>query len=38
MIDTVAWEPLVIHIFVPLRTHPSLVSRAVVIMPPGFDP
>src|SRR4030095_5333129 len=32
MIDTVAWEPLVIHILVPLSTQPSLVSRAVVIM------
>ena len=36
MIDTVAWEPLVIHILVPFSTHPSLVSRAVVIMPPGI--
>ena len=37
-IATVAWEPLVIHILVPLSTQPSLVSRAVVIMPPGLEP
>ena len=38
MMETVAWEPLVIHILVPFSTQPSLVSRAVVIMPPGFEP
>ena len=38
MIATVACEPLVIHILTPLSTQPSAVSRAVVIMPPGFDP
>ena len=36
--ETVACEPFVIHILVPFSTHPSLVSRAVVIMPPGFEP
>ena len=35
---TVACEPLVIHILAPLSTQPSFVSRAVVIIPPGFDP
>ena len=35
---TSAIEPLVIHILVPLSSHPSSVSRAVVIMPAGFDP
>src|SRR5262245_19392728 len=29
--ETVAWEPLVIHILVPLSTQPSFVSFAVVI-------
>ena len=38
MIETVACEPLVIHILAPLSSQPSLVSRAVVIMPPGFEP
>ena len=38
MIETVACEPLVIHILAPLRSQPSLVSFAVVIIPPGFDP
>jgi hypothetical protein len=38
MIETVACEPLVIHILVPFSTHPSRVSRAVVTIPPGFDP
>ena len=38
MMDTVACEPLVIHILVPFSTQPSLVSRAVVIMPPGLEP
>ena len=38
MMDTVAWEPFVIHILVPFSTQPSVVSRAVVIMPPGFEP
>ena len=38
MMDTVAWEPLVIHILVPFSTQPSLVSFAVVIMPPGLEP
>ena len=36
--ETVACEPLVIHILVPFSTQPSLVSRAVVIIPPGFEP
>ena len=38
MMETVAWEPLVIHILVPFSTQPSLVSRAVVIIPPGLEP
>ena len=38
MIATVACDPFVIHILVPLSTHPSAVSRAVVIKPPGLDP
>ena len=38
MMETVACEPLVIHILVPLSTQPSFVSRAVVIMPPGLEP
>jgi hypothetical protein len=38
MIETVAWEPLVIHILVPFSTHQSLVSRALVIMPDGLEP
>jgi hypothetical protein len=37
-IATVACDPLVIHILVPFSTQPSAVSRAVVIIPPGFDP
>ena len=35
---TSAMDPLVIHILVPLSTHPPSVFRAVVIIPPGFDP
>ena len=35
---TSAIEPLVIHILAPLSTQPSAVSRAVVIIPPGFEP
>ena len=38
MIETVACDPFVIHILTPFRTQPSAVSRAVVIMPPGFEP
>ena len=39
MIETVACEPLVIHILVPLSTTSRpCSSRAVVIMPPGFEP
>ena len=38
MIETVACDPFVIHILVPFSTQPSLVSRAVVISPPGFEP
>src|SRR5262245_14210839 len=30
--------PLVIHLFVPLRTQPLLVDRARVSIPPGSDP
>jgi hypothetical protein len=36
--ETVACEPLVIHILVPFSTQPSLVSFAVVIMPAGLEP
>ena len=34
------WEtlPLVIHILRPLRTYSSPSLRAVVSMPPGFEP
>jgi hypothetical protein len=35
---TVAWEPLVIHIFAPLSTQPPAVSLAVVIIPAGLEP
>ena len=38
---TAMWavEPFVIHILVPLRTQlPSACSRAIVIMPDGFEP
>jgi hypothetical protein len=38
MIATCAVDPLVIHILAPFSTHPSFVSRAVVIMPAGFEP
>jgi hypothetical protein len=37
-IATWAVDPLVIHILAPFRTHPSAVSFATVIMPPGFEP
>ena len=35
---TSAMDPLVIHIFVPFRTHPPSTFFAVVIMPAGLDP
>src|SRR5688572_4695778 len=36
---TCAWDPFVIHIFPPFRTHvPSFCSRAIVTMPDGFEP
>src|SRR5690348_13393360 len=38
MMLTVACEPLVIHILAPFRSQPSLVSLAVVIIPPGLEP
>ncbi len=37
-IATWAVEPFVIHILAPFNTQPSLVSFAVVIMPPGLEP
>src|SRR5678815_863751 len=36
--DTAHWTPLVIHILEPLSTYSLPSSRAVVRMPPGFDP
>ena len=34
-----AVDPFVIHILLPFRTHvPSFCSRAIVIMPDGFEP
>ena len=38
MMETVACEPLVIHIFTPLSTQPSALFFAVVIIPPGLEP
>src|SRR6185369_4570680 len=35
---TSAIEPLVIHVFSPLRTKPPPSAAAVVRMPEGFDP
>ena len=35
---TSAMEPEVIHIFSPLSMYSSPDLRAVVVMPPGFDP
>jgi len=37
-IATSAVEPFVIHILAPFSTHPSFVSFATVIIPPGFEP
>ena len=38
MIATSAWEPFVIHIFAPFKTHSSPSRTARVSIPPGFDP
>src|SRR6266699_3953600 len=38
MIAACAVDPFVIHILAPLKTQPSFVSLATVIIPAGFEP